>query len=168
MSSRSIRTVTGLVVTACTLVALWVVAPAGAAMVCTWAGSPDAPSGTFTIKPGLTNTPAATPLKFYATGPLAGGGVCTGRMNFEGVVGAGSTCALATFEGKVKGLSAVRRFSGAGNLLAPSQLFDKAGDVVGTEHPQIATGAGSGSELSDCGTPRGFSDGSFSSVVQLF
>jgi hypothetical protein len=168
MKARSTRTVAWISTLACTVVALWIMAPASAATVCTWAGTPTAPSGTFTIKPGLTNTPAAEPLKFHATGPLTGAGVCAGTMNFDGVVGAGSTCAFATFEGRVKGLSGVKRFSGAGNLLAPSQLFDKAGNVVGTEHAQLATGVGSGSELSDCGTPQGFTDGSFSSVVQLF
>jgi hypothetical protein len=168
MTVKPVRSVAGIAVVACTLVALWITAPVGAATACTWAGTPDAPTGTFTIKPGLTNTAAAAPLKFRAIGPLAGGGVCTGTMTFDGFVGTGSTCALATFEGKVKGLSGVRRFSGAGNLLAPSLLYDKAGNVVGSEHPQLATGVGSGSELSDCNTPGGFTDGSFSSVVQLF
>ena len=168
MKSRSIRTVavTSTVVT--TLVALWIAAPSGAATACTWAGTPIAPTGTFTIKPGVTNTPAAEPLKFYATGPLEGGGICTGTMVFDGYVGAGSTCAFSTFYGKVKGLSGVRSFEGGGGLVAPSVLYDKAGNVVGSEYPQIATGVGSGSEVSDCGTPEGFTDGSFSSVVQLF
>lgn len=168
MTARSTRTAAAMATLAVTVVALWVMAPASAATVCTWAGTPTAPSGIFTIKPGVTHTPAAEPLKFYATGPLEGGGICTGTMVFDGFVGAGSTCAFSTFEGKVKGLSGVRRFKGAGGLYAPSALFDKAGNVVGSELPQIATGVGSGSELSDCRTPEGFTDGSFSSVVQLF
>jgi hypothetical protein len=168
MTARSTRTVASMATLAVTVVALCVVAPASAATVCTWAGTPTAPSGTFTIKPGLTQTPAAEPLKFFATGPLDGDEPCSGTMVFDGFVGTGSTCVLAMFEGKVKGLSGVRRFQGAGNLLAPSLLFDKAGNVVGSEHPQLVTGVGSGSELSDCRTPEGFTDGSFSSVVQLF
>jgi hypothetical protein len=168
MTARSTRTVAWIATLACTLVALWVMAPANAAAVCTWAGTPAAPSGTFTIKPGVTNTPAAQPLKFFATGPLDGDDPCSGTMVFDGFVGAGSTCAFSTFEGKVKGLSGVRSFKGAGGLYAPSVLFDKAGNVVGSEHPQIATGVGSGSELSDCSTAEGFTNGSFSSVIQLF
>jgi hypothetical protein len=168
MSTKRMRLIAGVLTAVCTVMATFVMAPAGAAAVCTWAGTPTAPSGTFTIKPGLTSTPAAQPLKFYAMGPLAGGGVCSGTMVFDGYIGAGSTCALAAFDGKVKGLSGVREFHGAGNLLAPSLLYNKAGSVVGSEHPQLATGVGSGSELSDCNTPQGFTDGSFSSVVQLF
>ena len=39
--------------------------------VCTWGGTPAAPSGTFQLNPGLTNTPAAGPLHLVATGDLA-------------------------------------------------------------------------------------------------
>lgn len=142
-------------------------AGAPAATVCTWGGTPAETTGTFTVKPGLTNTPAAEPLKFYAEGPLAGGAGCTGKLVFDGVVGSGSTCAVSTFEGKVKGLPGVARFQGAGTVVAPSILFDRAGNIVGAEQPQVVTGAGSGSEVTDCATPEGFTDGSFSSVIEL-
>jgi hypothetical protein len=141
---------------------------AQAATVCTWAGTPAEPTGTFTVRPGLTATPSAEPAKLRATGPIGGGPGCSGRMTFVGEFHAGSTCELATFDGKVKGLPGVARFFGAGNVIAPSVLYDRAGNAVGSEQPQLVTGTGSGSELSDCLTPEGFTHGSFSSVLELF
>src|SRR3989442_12841776 len=66
---------------------------------CTWAGTPDNPTGTFTITPGLTNLPAPGPLTFKATGVLGGDPTCQGTMTWVGQVDAGSTCSLAFFEG---------------------------------------------------------------------
>ena len=54
-------------------------ASAQASTTCTWGGTPAAPTGTFTVSPGLTNTPAPEPLKFSATGVLAGAGVAQDR-----------------------------------------------------------------------------------------
>lgn len=167
MEMRSIRA--GAAAVALLVMSLVIGRAAGApeATICTWGGTPVETTGTFTVKPGLTNTPAAEPLKFHAEGPLAGGSGCTGKLVFDGVVGAGSTCAFSTFEGKVKGLPGVARFQGAGTVVAPSILYDRAGNIVGSEQPQVLTGAGSGSEVTDCATPEGFTDGSFSSVVEL-
>ena len=95
-------------------------APAKASTTCTWAGTPVEPAGTFTIDPGVTNVPSAGPLKFKASGQL--GGECSGTMTFTGQINAGATCALAEFEGTVKGLPGVARFWGKGNLLVPSML----------------------------------------------
>jgi hypothetical protein len=54
-------------------------APASASTTtCTWGGTPTAPTGTFTINPGITNLPAPGALEFRATGELSGGGRCTG------------------------------------------------------------------------------------------
>src|SRR4051812_24835097 len=78
-------------------------ASARANTTCTWGGTPVEPTGTFTVKPGLTNTPASQPLKFGATGALGGGGRCTGTMTLAGQVNAGSTCLMASFEGTVRG-----------------------------------------------------------------
>src|SRR5437867_2462129 len=77
-------------------------APAHASALCTWGGTPAAPTGFFSIEPGLTNLPAAKALDFYATGVLGGG--CQGRMTWRGQVDAGSTCPLALFEGQISGL----------------------------------------------------------------
>lgn len=139
-----------------------------AATLCTWGGTPTATSGVFTMEPGLSLTPAARPLAFYAEGPLSGGPGCTGKLVFDGVADTGSTCAFATFQGKVKGLRGVKHFRGAGNLVAPSVLFDASGDPVGLEVAQVVSGVGSGSEATDCATAAGFTEGRFSSVIVLF
>ena len=70
-------------------------AEAGAAATCTWGGTPDAPTGTSTNSPGITNIPSPVPMKFKATGVL--GGDCSGTFTFTGQMDAGSTCALISF-----------------------------------------------------------------------
>src|SRR2546423_14176521 len=112
-------------------------ASADPAAVCSWGGTPLEPTGMVTIRPGLNNTPAPGPLKFRASGLLTGGGRCTGRMTFVGHIKAGSTCALAIFEGRVKGVPGVRRFFGAGNDAVHEFLYDKRGNVVGAEQPTV-------------------------------
>jgi hypothetical protein len=137
---------------------------------CTWAGTPAAPTGTFTIAPGVTNLPSEGPLAFKAVGELAGGGDCHGKMTFEGQLDAGATCPFSTFEGRVIGLPGVARFLGRGSLLVPSLLYDKAGRLVGVENAEILTEANS-SHNTDCTTSTGFTGGwpgMFSSVVELF
>ena len=145
---------------------LLMLVPVGAAparAVCTWGGTPAAPTGTFTLDPGLNMTPSPGPLKFVAEGPL--GGDCHGKLTFAGQFDAGATCAHATFEGVTKGLPGVARFVGIGTLVAPSRLYDRHGNIVAVELPQVFTGVGQGSELSDCASPEGFTDGNFSSVI---
>jgi hypothetical protein len=73
-------------------------------------------------------------------------------MTFVGQIDAGSTCALASFEGSVRGLPGVTRFWGKGSLTVPELLYDAAGNVVG----------------SDCDTAGGFSEGTFAATVELF
>lgn len=145
------------------------VGTASAATTCTWAGTPAAPSGTFTITPGTTNFPSAGPLKFVATGPLAGQDArCRGPMEFDGQIDAGASCLLPlSFEGAVRGLPGVARFWGKGNFDVPSYLYDKAGNLVGIENAQILTQDNS-SHFLDCSTPNGFTGGTFSSNVVLF
>jgi hypothetical protein len=167
---RRIALAAALATGCCIAVAAAGAAPAGAAQTCTWGGTPAAPTGTLTITPGVTNVPSAGPLEFRATGLLAGGGACSGRMTWVGQLDAGSTCGLASFEGAVKGLPGVARFWGRGNVLVPSQLYDGAGRLVGIENAQIAT-AQSSSHYADCLTPGGFAGGwpnMFSSVVELY
>src|SRR3954447_14329622 len=137
---------------------------AHASATCTWGGTPAAPTGHTTNNPGLTNFPAPGPLTFYATGVLAGDRPCTGKLSFSGQMDAGSTCGLISFTATVKGLPGVVRvagFSGAG--IAPARLFDKAGGIVGSENAQFATNA----PFTDCDTPQGFTEGNFSSVIEL-
>jgi hypothetical protein len=146
---------------------------AGSAMAsttCTWGGTPAAPTGTFTLNPGLTNTtPSVGPVDFKAIGDLAGGGVCSGKMVYDGVFDAGSSCLTSTFHVKVKGLPGVVRAAGtADNLVpAPALLYGASGNVVGTELAQIVT-VDNAPNYTDCTTPEGFTGGSFSSVVELF
>jgi hypothetical protein len=144
---------------------------AGAAegRTCTWAGTPDHPTGTFTVSPGLTNLPAPGPSAFKATGVLAGDPGCQGTMTWVGQIDAGSTCELAYFEGVVRGLPGVARFVGKGSLSVPSVLYDRSGNVVGTENAEILT-PNNQPHFDDCNTPQGFVGGwpgMFSSVLHV-
>jgi hypothetical protein len=140
-----------------------------ATRVCTWGGTPAAATGTLEIKPGLTVSPSAAPSKIVATGKLSGGEGCTGTVTFAGVVHAGSTCATQLFEGKVKGLPGVERFYGPGAAgMVHEFLYDKDGNIVGADQAQVLSGTGQGSEVADCNTPRGFTHGGFSSVIELW
>jgi hypothetical protein len=140
-------------------------ASAQAATTCTWGGTPAAPTGTTTNSPGLTNFPSPVPLKFYATGVLAGDAGCTGKFSFTGQMDAGATCGLISFHGTAKGLPGVVRFAGVSALgLAPARLYDKADTVVGSENAQFLNNA----PFTDCNTPQGFTSGTFSSVIELF
>jgi hypothetical protein len=141
---------------------------AQAATICSWAGTPAVPTGTFTVSPGVTNVPSAEPLRFKATGVLGGG--CSGKMTFNGQLDAGATCPFSTFRGTVQGLPGVTRFLGHGSLLVPSELFDDAGNVVGVENANIMTQTNL-ARTTDCNTPSGFRGGwpaMFSSVVELY
>src|SRR3954453_20277220 len=114
---------------------------AAASTTCTWGGTPAEPTGSFTIKPGLTNTPATQALKFTATGVLGGGDQCKGRVTFGGQIDAGGTCLVATFHGPGSGLRGVSSFlaQGRGAFDVPSQLFDQAGNHVGEETAELFT-----------------------------
>jgi hypothetical protein len=140
---------------------------ASASKVCTWGGTPSAPTGTLTISPGITNVPSPGPLKFGATGDLAGDPGCAGTMTFVGQIDAGSSCAVVSFEGIVKGVPGVARFWGKGSLAVHEFLYDSAGNVVGADQPQIVT-QGNSSHFNDCNTPQGFTGGGFSSIVELY
>jgi len=146
-------------------------APAGAvaSTTCSWGGSPSAPTGSFTITPGLTNRPAPGALKFKAVGKLAGQApLCQGRLKFVGQIDAGSDCAFAAFEGVVEGLPGVARFWGRGSLDVPSVLYGPEGNVVGVENAEIATEENLVNSLK-CQTPEGFTGpAGFSSTVVLF
>jgi hypothetical protein len=143
-------------------------AAAQASSTCTWGGTPAAPTGRFTVRPGLTNTPAPEPLKFSATGVLAGGGRCTGQMTLAGQVNAGSTCLLASFEGTVRGVPGVARFWGAGSALVHEFLYDKDGNLVGADQPSVAPPPADDPLYMNCGSPQGETDLGFSAIVELF
>lgn len=169
-SARRTAAVAGLASAATVLIAgLGGPPQARAAATCTWGGTPLAPTGWFTVNPGTTATPTPNAARFVATGRLAGSDPrCQGRMKFVGQVDAGSTCAVASFEGAVRGLPGVARFWGKGSLLVPSQLYDRAGKAVGVENANIMTQHNS-SLTSSCTSPEGFTGpADFSSVVELY
>jgi len=140
--------------------------------VCTWGGTPAAPTGVATFSPGITNTPSAGPIQFTATGVLAGSG-CTGKLTYTGYFEPGHTCALNTaFHAKVTGLPRVVRVEGqpgvAGTALA--LLYDADGNVVGSDQAQFLTTVANESDpgFMSCGTPEGLTEGFWSDTVELF
>lgn len=147
-------------------------AAAQASTTCTWGGTPAAPTGTFTLSPGLTNTPSTAPLAFRATGTVSGGGPCKGqRFTYGGVFNPGSSCALVSAQGRAEGLPGVVRWAGAFSgfgvgPIVPTSLYDKTGKLVGLENADILTP--NSNAAADCNTPQGFTGGSFSSVIELF
>jgi hypothetical protein len=169
MRPRTILAVTA--VGAASLVAGgWGAASAQADTTCTWGGTPLSPTGYVKyIGQGPTNTPSTEPLSFIATGPLAGG--CSGELTYHGVQPAGATCAFGPFEARATGLPGVVRAAGDNVVgLVPALLYDKSGNVVGSENPQLLT---SGTEeknfgFIDCNSPGGIKEGNFSSVIELF
>src|SRR6266480_1307524 len=83
---------------------------AQATTTCTWGGTPAAPTGLATFSPGITNTPSTGPTQFMATGELAGGGVCTGKLTFTGYIDPGNTCALgAPLHAKATGFPPIKQ-----------------------------------------------------------
>jgi hypothetical protein len=152
------------------LATVWLVSAGGgaasaqAATTCTWGGTPAAPTGWTTNSPGLTNFPSPVPVKFYAIGALAGDAGCSGKFSFTGQVDAGSSCGFVSFHGTAKGLPGVARFAGVSALgLAPARLYDRAGDIVGSENAQFLNNA----PFTACNTPQGFTEGTFTSVIEL-
>jgi hypothetical protein len=137
--------------------------PAGT--TCTWGGTATDPTGTFTITPGVTQTPSTEPSTFFVTGTLAGDAGCTGTLRYVGQVDAGSSCSAGTFEGATKGLPGVRTFAGVGvTSLAPARLYDASGNVVASENANLNT-ADNIPHFTDCNTPAGFRGGNFHSVI---
>jgi hypothetical protein len=165
------RALTATVATAACLLLIALSAPqAEAGTACIWGGTPAAPTGEFTIEPGLTWTPAPAPLDLKATGP-AKGDACKDRVTFEGIVHAGSTCAAILFEGVVRGVPGVERFFGPGNVIAHELLYDKDGELVGFNDPSVITQHLAEQIAIDgatCNPPQGFTHGRFSSVITLF
>ncbi len=143
-------------------------ASAQADVTCTWGGTAAEPTGWVTMSPGVTNTPSTGPLDFTATGDLAGDAGCTGQFTFIGQMDAGATCAFSTFQGAAKGLPGVRRFAGVGPVgILPARLYDKYGNLVGSENAQVDTLANA-PNFPNCNTTEGFTEGNFSSVIELF
>ena len=95
-------------VVAVTLVVGGGTASAAGTKICTWGGTPLAPTGENNQYPGVNNTPSPVPMYFRASGPL--GGDCQGTLTFIGVEDAGSMCSLITFHGSAYGLPGVASY----------------------------------------------------------
>jgi hypothetical protein len=161
----------GAAATAVAASGLWGGSAAQAATTCTWGGTPANPTGwfEFTGGQGVNNTPSDRALPFRATGPLGGG--CSGSFTYKGEQNALSSCAEGTFEATATGIAGVAYSAGvSGAGLVPANLYDRHGNVVGQEHPQLLTDAVEEQNLAfaSCNTEQGFMGGHFSSVIELF
>lgn len=141
------------------------VAAADTPKTCTWGGTLVASTGDNQISGhGLTNEPSAEPLHFRATGPLSG--QCEGTMVFDGIMDAGASCSYITFHAQVFGLPGVARVVGeAVGGVSPAKLYDRNGNLVGSENAQFFSDP---NVISLCNTPEGVKENPFSSVVELF
>jgi hypothetical protein len=137
--------------------------------ICTWGGTPLDTTGTFTVKPGLTNTPSTEAAKLHAIAPIECTDGYSGKASYMAVTPPGSTCAFSTFEGKVTGIPGADQAIGVGPVgLITHNFYDKDGNLVGTDQGQVLSGATEGgSEASDCNTEKGFTKGFFSTVIEL-
>ena len=137
--------------------------PAGT--TCMWGGTADDPTGTFIVRPGLTNTPLTAASRFRATGKLSGDSGCSGTLTYVGKLAAGGTCASNTFRGVARGLPGARTFIGTGLVsFGPARIFDGHGNVVASENTSLNTTDNAG-HVTDCNTARGFRGGNFHSVI---
>jgi hypothetical protein len=144
------------------------------AALCTWGGTPAAPTGHITFSPGVTNTPSTGPIQFTATGELAGGAGCTGKLTFTGYIDPGTTCAVnAPFHAKAMGLPPVKTAEAQAGVAGsqPVLLHDAHGNVVGSEQAQFLTAAAidpNDPGYLSCGTPQGLTTANWSDTVELF
>lgn len=148
-------------------------APARGALVCTWGGTPDAPTGVFTASPGVTNAPSTGPVEFTATGELGGGEGCTGTLTFRGVLEPGTSCLAAMpFQATATGFLPIRYAEGSVGPLgtAPVVLYDSDRNPVGSEQAQFLTAAlDQGDQLlSNCNSPEGLTSATWSDTLELY
>jgi hypothetical protein len=147
---------------------------AQASTICTWGGTPDAPTGLATFSPGVTNTPSTGPVQFTATGELAGGAGCTGKLTFTGYADTGVTCAANTpLHAKAMGFPPIKRVEALPGALGsqPVLLYDEHDNLVGSEQAQFLTAAAT--DPTDpgymaCNTPEGLTSANWSDTLELF
>src|SRR5207248_9131470 len=115
--------------------------------------------------------PSAGPIAVHAWGPLEGPG-CNGTMDFNGIARSGASClSPVIFEGPVYGVPGVTRLFGPGwGLQVQEFLYDKQGNIVGSDQPNLKVEGNSApnSNSLDCNTPEGFRRAPFSSTVELY
>jgi hypothetical protein len=144
----------------------------GGSKLCSWGGTPAAPSGVITFDPGVTNTPSLGTTQFTASGPLSGPG-CTGKLTFKGTIDPGETCGVSMpFHATASGLPPVARAEAATGIggTQPVVLYDRDGNAVGSEQAQFLSGATDKSDPAflDCTTPQGVTRAIWSDTVELF
>ena len=143
-------------------------APDRGTLVCTWGGTPDAPTGVITFSPGVTDFPSTEPIEFTATGELGGGEGCTGRLTFRGVLDPGTSCLVSTpFLATAMGFPPIRYAEGTFGAVgtAPVVMYDADGNVVGSEQAQFLTDV---LNDTDCNTPEGLTRANWSDTLELF
>jgi hypothetical protein len=148
-------------------------APARGPLVCTWGGTPDAPTGVLTLSPGITTTPSAGPVAFTATGELGGSEGCNGTLTFRGVLEPGTSCTVATpFHATATGFPPIRYAEASFGPLgtAPVVLYDGDHNAVGSEQAQFLTGTLNRDDplFTDCNAPGGLARAYWSDTLELF
>jgi hypothetical protein len=162
------------VVGLCLVPATTSVAAGEGGTVCTWGGTPMAPTGLITFSPGVTNTPSTGPIQLMATGELAGGAGCTGKLTFTGYIDPGTTCAAnAPFHAKATGLPPVKLAEAQAGVAGsqPVRLYDAHGNVVGSEQAQFLTAAANDPNdpgYTACNSSQGLTSANWSDTVELF
>jgi hypothetical protein len=165
--NRSVRIVVAVAVL--TLSVLVPSAVRAAPDVCTWGGTALEPTGTATIgPPGLSNAhPAAEPIPFVATGPLAGAGArCTGTMTFNGIFHAGSLCRLFIVSGEISGVDGVKWAFEIGGAYSRSVLYGPDGRPVGSWGPSVID-QNLPDVIAQCNTPEGITAVTFYGTMEL-
>jgi hypothetical protein len=143
-------------------------APDRGTLVCTWGGTPDAPTGVITFSPGVTDFPSTEPIEFTATGELGGGEGCTGVLTFRGVADPGTSCLVGMpLHATATGFPPIAYVEGTIGVVgtAPIVLYDRDGNVVGSEQAQFLTDI---LNDSDCNTPEGLTRAYWSDTLELF
>jgi hypothetical protein len=146
--------------------------PVRGARLCTWGGTPAAPTGVFTASPGVTSTPSSGLTEFTATGELGGNEGCNGRLTFRGVLDPGNTCTVpAPFHARSVGLPPVERAEGGPGVAgsAPVRLYDARGNVVGSEQAQFLTDIASRGDqiFTACNSSEGLTRAIWSDTIEV-
>ena len=76
------------------------------------------------------------------------------------------SCTSITFHANVFGLAGVATVEGTAVAgLGPARLYDRRGDLVGSENAQFLSDP---KVVSECNSPQGVTENPFSSVIELF
>jgi hypothetical protein len=79
--------------------------------------------------------------------------------------------AVLHFEGRVRGVPGVATFWGPGSLVTHEVLYDRDGNLVGSDHPSVVNRdlvEQLAANPNACNSPEGFTHGRFNSTIELF